>query len=535
MFSNKSHINLLTVMLTHYGVKDFVVCPGSRNAPIVHNLHQVAQQGEITLHGVTDERSAGFVALGISATKNAPVCICVTSGSSVLGLKPAVAEAYYRNIPLLVVSADRPKAWIDQLDGQTIHQEVALSPYASCFDVDEHFALNDMTCVLQKAFDTFVEQRMPMQINLRINEPLFAFTQPSLESYKAELAPQIQERCKAINEVQVNEIFNQIAQADRPLLVMGHSDVFEPLLFEPLKQKMALLPEIISNAQESTHAAYLEEKLRQTRDFGYVPDVVVHLGGALVHKQIKLWLRECQGVRVFRFSDINLTADTFGHLCESVALSTTQALRLLAALPDKPHCHKRFIKSIYEDLHAPSTPESLEASAVKIIAKHLSACAHSVGALNLANSMSVRLASKYIEGGRFPVFCNRGINGIEGTLSHAVGSALAQSKMVVTLIGDLSFFYDVNALWNSELKGNLRILLLNNQGGQIFHHLPGLSHSSALQNYIAAAHDFSAQGVAQSFKCAYRKATNLLDLDDAICWLLNTDFQRPAILEIITP
>ena len=126
MFSNKENINILTALLMAHGVEDAVVCPGSRNAPIVHNLNEC---GAIRCRPVTDERSAGFYALGLAQATGRPVVVCVTSGTALLNLAPAVAEACFLNVPVVVVSADRPAAWIGQLDGQILPQPDALGRF----------------------------------------------------------------------------------------------------------------------------------------------------------------------------------------------------------------------------------------------------------------------------------------------------------------------------------------------------------------------------------------------------------------------
>ena len=128
MYSSKENVNILTALLVAHGVKHAVCCPGSRNSPIVHNLNECP---DIACYPVTDERSAGFYALGMSQCLKQPVVVCVTSGTALLNLAPAVAEAYYQHIPLIVISADRPQAWIDQLDGQTLPQPDALGRFVS--------------------------------------------------------------------------------------------------------------------------------------------------------------------------------------------------------------------------------------------------------------------------------------------------------------------------------------------------------------------------------------------------------------------
>ena len=126
MFSNKENVNILTALLVQHGITQAVVCPGSRNSPIVHNLCECK---EIKCYPVTDERSAAFFALGVAMSTHSPVVVCVTSGSALLNVAPAVAEAYYQNLPLIVVSADRPQQWIGQSDGQTMPQVNVLDPF----------------------------------------------------------------------------------------------------------------------------------------------------------------------------------------------------------------------------------------------------------------------------------------------------------------------------------------------------------------------------------------------------------------------
>ena len=113
MYSDKDNINILTSIMSRSGIEHIIVCPGSRNAPLVHNFNE---HTKFNCHSVTDERSAGFYAIGLSQATERPVAVCVTSGTALLNLAPAVAEACYQHIPLLIISADRPVAWIDQQD-----------------------------------------------------------------------------------------------------------------------------------------------------------------------------------------------------------------------------------------------------------------------------------------------------------------------------------------------------------------------------------------------------------------------------------
>ena len=151
--------------------------------------------------------------------------------------------------------------------------------------------------------------------------------------------------------------------------------------------------------------------------------------------------------------------------------------------------------------------------------------------VHYANSSAVRLASIYAA---HRVWCNRGVNGIEGSLSTAAGFSLATPDMVMCVIGDLSFFYDQNALWNSQLHGNLRIILLNNHGGGIFSTLPGLEVSAAAYDMVSATHDADARGICTQNDIGYLKANNIDEMQLGIVTLLTQQTDRPMLLEVFT-
>ena len=132
MYCDTPQVNQLTALLEAHHIRHIVVCPGSRNATIAHNLNEKGENC-FTLHPVTDERSAAFVAIGLILATQECTAVCVTSGSALINCIPAVAEAYYRHLPLLIISADRPQNWIGQLDGQTLPQSGALLPYCPTY------------------------------------------------------------------------------------------------------------------------------------------------------------------------------------------------------------------------------------------------------------------------------------------------------------------------------------------------------------------------------------------------------------------
>lgn len=539
MYSDIPQVNQLTALLLAHGIKDVVVCPGSRNATIVHNLNEVGDR--IQLHPVTDERSAAFVALGMTLATQAPVGVCVTSGSALLNCIPAVAEAYYRHLPLLVISADRPTAWIGQMDGQTLPQAGALHPYCPTFSISTPRSDTDRWCnnrrINEALLSLYKGDGHPAHINVAIEEPMFSFTTPALPEERG-----IRRFTPMPHDPLPESVVEQIAQAKLPLLLIGQyekGDIRKEVDDLVRQGQMLVLPEIISDV-EGNHLMEAFDAFGGL-DKRVMPDVVVQVGGNFVHKRMKQALRgsDCKVIRIGL--DEELT-DTLCHLASWIDSPVQPALAQLATCLPHANAGVEFAtevlrqkwESIRPRLH-PSTTGSSEAptmtSILMKVKERLASLPQSF-TLHLANSSTVRAAGKVFESGQCPVYCNRGTNGIEGSLSTAVGYALRMWGLSIAVIGDLSFFYDGNALWNTALPSNLRILLFNNGHGSIFDHLTGLEQSPARDTYIAAGHQhYNAEGLAHTFHLGYTAIHAEDEAEGSIAqWL--ADHDEAQILEV---
>ena len=562
MYSNKENINLLTSLLVAKGITDAVVCPGSRNAPIVHNLNEAEQ---ITCHPVTDERSAGFYAVGLAQATGRPVVVCVTSGSALLNVAPAVAEAFYQHVPLIVVSADRPQQWIGQLDGQTLPQQGAFGPMArrsvqlpEPHDEEERWlcgrlineALHLATC----------KGCAPVHINVPVTEPLFLFDEeklPETTPFKAHTLP------TTFNV----DTFKVFAQAKRPMVVLGQlpdGAVATDTLCS-LSQRCVVLAEPLSSP--SYNITHGDEAVRVlTSSDGdkvvapdstdsFAPDAIVYIGGTVVSKTVRRFLRQAKAPTWVVTPNVLEVSDPLMSLTDIVEcpLEETNALllTLVAAIANFETLaedekvsdvtnlsagHEAF-RSRWQRLldrcgaHAESyEPTFSQMATVRYFESQLEDLYEDLH-VYYANSSAVRLANIYAA---HRVWCNRGVNGIEGSLSTAAGFSLGTTDKVVCVIGDLSFFYDQNALWNGRLRGNLRIILLNNHEGGIFSTLPGLDGSPAAHDMVAAAHNTEARGICTQNDIGYLKATNMDEMQVGVVTLLTQQADRPMVLEVFT-
>ena len=547
MYSNKENVNILTSLLLEYGVSDAVVCPGSRNAPIVHNL-SVCEA--IRCRPVTDERSAAFYALGLAIATRRPTVVCVTSGSALLNVMPAVAEAAYQHVPLVVISADRPQQWIDQLDGQTIPQSDALGRFVrKAVQLPEpHNDEERWLCrrlVNEAIHIATCRQGAPVHINVPISEPLFEFSTEQL--------PQLSRfnniKRAAINDASM-DMPDAFHEAKRPMIVIGqlaHGTVSHETI-RSLSEKYVVMSEPLSSPSYMT--IHFDEAIRyivsdnssinddEDDKTAYYPDYVIYVGDTLVSKPARRFLRNAKAPSCLITPDAADIHDPLMTLTDIVECDSVSINALLASLCETPDTDERcrfhdrwqsFLDACaaHADAYA---PEYSQMATVKYFEEQLAdldidICVH------YANSSAVRLACIYAQ---HYVWCNRGVNGIEGSLSTAAGFSLATHDMTVCVIGDLSFFYDQNALWNSNLRGNLRIILLNNRGGGIFRQLPGLSDSPAADDLVMASHENTAQGICTQNDIGYLSAKNMDEMQIGVVTLLTRESERPMLLEVFT-
>ena len=535
VYSNKENVNILTSLLVAHGVSYAVVCPGSRNAPIVHNLVTCP---DIDCFSVTDERSAGFYALGMAQATLSPVAVCVTSGTALLNLLPAVAEAYYQHVPLVVISADRPPQWIDQLDGQTLPQQDALGRFVrkavslpEPHNEEEHWFCNRLVNEVLLA----ARQRGdgPVHINVPLTEPLYEFTVDSLpdERMITYAAPCVDKRL-------ITECAGMFWKASRPMVVVGQSSK-EKLIADDFAEISGFAVVLNEALSIGCGACHFDELLCQEQlPDDLVPDFFLYIGDTLVSRRMKQFLRKLpKDVPVWAISEDGAVHDTFKSLCGVIEGHPADAIASLGDLaPMKRRRGTSPFFDRWDELLAETdekiedfTPGYSQMAAVKCLEEMLDDDDEFV--THYANSMSVRLANIYA---CHYVFCNRGVNGIEGSLSTAAGFSLETDQTVYCVLGDLSFFYDSNALWNEELRGNLRILLLNNGGGGIFEKFEGLQGSPARERFVMAKHYASAEGICQSYQVAYRAAHNMDELEEGIYWLQQEQGERPMLLEVFT-
>jgi 2-succinyl-5-enolpyruvyl-6-hydroxy-3-cyclohexene-1-carboxylate synthase len=549
MYSNKKNVLQLVSLLKAHEIKHVVLSPGSRNSPIVQSLSVVSF---FTCHSVVDERSAGFYATGILQRMDNPVAICCTSGSAVLNYGPAVSEAYYQNLPLLVITADRPASSLGQNENQTIPQPgIFGSLVRKSFQLPEINTTDDEWYCNRLINEAILELShhgcKPVHINVPISEPLFDYTVKRLPNERVINRISL---IKSKDLVPFGLLGVGLAVCKKPMLLIGQYTDFDAdidflkVLKSFKKKGGVILAEhlsgvdsefIISNFDSILYALPEEQKQE------YAPDFLITIGGHIVSKRIKQFLRTYPPMYHLDIQPSGDIIDTYHCLTNVIEDEvSTSSIRKMMNVMEMLEMEKNAEFSewlpFFENWRKASLkiPQpSLKYSDMMVIGELMKNIPDK-SSLHLANSNSVRLAQLFNLNKSISVYSNRGTSGIDGCLSTAVGHATVIKELVFIVIGDLAFFYDMNALWNCQLNKKLRVLLNNNGGGEIFYTLPGLKKSEAVDKYIAASHSTSAKAWAETMGLTYLSVTNEEDLKQNMPLFVSKKGNKPILMEVFT-
>ncbi len=543
--TSKIGVQILLEALLFHGVEDLVFSPGSRNAPLVIGLVGSGKFRSVCIH---DERSAAFYAMGMALMSGKPVPVLCTSGSALLNYAPAVAEAYYQRIPFLVISADRPLEWIDRGDGQTIRQN---GVYTNYIDYQVSFPAEAKTDEMQVLYKEGIQNAMnfahygPVHINMPFEEPLY-----ELAAYKPFNFP-IQRVERAIQQVDTDHYatFATLwSSLKKKMILVGqltpNAEISAALRLFLSDPETIILTENTSNVQLDSTIPCIDRAVAvfDNENMDFMPEGLIVIGGAVISKKIKSFLRKSNLKQVWKVGHDFPEMDTYGRLDQSFVMPPELFLSSFREFlefknPDSPGSFGSLWKNIFahsEKMHfefLARTPYS----DLKVT-EHVLHNLPENSMLHLGNSSVARYAQLFNLHKSLYYQCNRGTSGIDGSVSTAVGAAAKLGDKIHTLVvGDVSFFYDSNALWNNYLTDNLRIVMIHNGGGGIFEIIPGPDSSEFRDDYFVAQHNFSAEHLCKSFHVDYLCAQNETELQTALEELYKPSSNgRPKLLEVNT-
>lgn len=534
-YSSKRSIQILAYLLKEYGIFNIVISPGSRNAPLAIHF---SETDEFNCYSIVDERSAAFVGLGMAKSEKKPVAITCTSGSASANYYPAITEAFYQNIPMLILTADRPTDYVDIFDGQTIRQNAIYAQHSygdfQLMEDGKENADDENFSLIKKAIELCFEKQGPVHINIPLEEPLYQLVS-ELPTF-----PPVE---KNISKKQYELPSNLAAEwnlSKRILILVGTRDYSEELemqLTQLVKNhSVVVLTEANSNL---THPKFFSHIDRYIFNFSeedfktYAPELLITIGQNVVSKKIKQFLRKAKPKNHWHIHEV-WQPDTFFSLTEKIETQPEIFFKKLLnfiKLEPQPYFNlwdvlrdKRDLKHNDYCLKAPFSDFKF----FEILSEKLPENIN----LHFSNSSAIRYA-QLLDFQKNKIFCNRGTSGIDGSTSTAMGFAMKSAQQTVLVTGDLSFFYDINGLWNNYIPPYTRIIVFNNGGGDIFKIIPGPSSTNALDEFILTKHHKNAELIAKHFGFSYTKVSD----EDTLSRVLDNFFKQDVkakILEVDT-
>ncbi|WP_333818833.1 2-succinyl-5-enolpyruvyl-6-hydroxy-3-cyclohexene-1-carboxylic-acid synthase [Ohtaekwangia sp.] len=535
------------------GLTQAVLCPGSRCAPLT--LAFVRHPNIIT-RTFSDERSAGFVALGIAQQKKAPAIVICTSGSAAYNLAPAVAEAWFSETPLIIITADRPAEWIAQHDGQTIHQNEIFGKHVKKFyqlpqeydHADSQWAVNR---IVNEAINlSYQEPKGPVHINAPFREPLYP---PAEEAISYSTSVRVMDEFPSdftLTDEQKRKLINEWGIYHNVLIVAGQQeddkDLNDALQTFFTKHAIPVVGDVITNLHSIEklvrHADLFLGQASADIKKTLQPDLLITFGKSVISKNLKLFLRKYTPKAHWHIQPAGMVADPFQSITNVFNTTPAEFFRFLSSLPTTESFEKQKQHNFnklweIEERRALRTLEEFfpqealaELELVYTILNNLPENCN----LHLANSMSVRYGNFIglrAQQRGIQVYANRGTSGIDGCTSTVVGHALSNDRPNVLITGDLAFFYDRNAFWHNYAMPNLRIVLLNNHGGVIFKMIDGPGSLPESDEYFVTRQKLTAKKLCEEFGIEHLQLDNKRKLKNLLKDFFEFD-GKPKILEL---
>ncbi len=523
-----------------HGVKKVVIAPGSRNAPLIFAF---TAQPDMECLSIADERSAAYFALGMAQQNGEAVALVCTSGTAVLNFAPAIAEAYYQNLPLLVFTADRPAEMIDQADGQTLRQNNIFGNYIKAsFDLPVETLvdadLNFCDRQVSQAIDTAVTYPQgPVQINVPLREPIYTAL-PENHSNPKIIKTLFSQ--PTINNESLKLLQNSWKSHKRKMVVFGVFPKNDCL--SKLAQQLANEPDVVVIAENLSNisgeniitqpeALFARINSLANKDL-FAPDLLVTIGHSVICKQLKIFLRNHQTTEQWQIESSMPYVDTYKSLTTIIPGYATESIGKMPF----GQCKSDFSEFYMSEMatvntlhHEFSTDQPISDM---VITKQLLALIPQNTTLHLANSTSVRWTQLFPARTDLTYICNRGTSGIDGSMSTAAGYAYTSGQPTVFLTGDISFIYDSNALWNNYISNNLKIIVMNNNGGNIFRFIGDKALMKNSLDFFTTPHHVKIKSLVEAFGLDYLNCDKTDELETSIKTLLNAS--KATVLEVFT-
>jgi len=531
-------ISLVQICKAHQ-LKNVVISPGSRNAPLT-----IAFSGDdfFNCYSIKDERSAGFFSLGLAQQSGQPSILICTSGSAALNYGPAIGEAFYQKLPLLVLTADRPTEWINQGVGQSMRQQNLFANFVlKSFELPQEpnteQALWHSDRLVNEAILTATgAPNGPVHINIPLKEPLYD------EVDEMNHQPKIIKQTKvdiSLPFTEVETLRSEWLSSKKVMILAGmfrHSEQFNGLLRKVSQfEQVVVLSETNANLYDETYINCIDRTIALINNSSaFIPDLLITFGHSVISKRVKKMLQMATIKNHWHLNESGQIYDTYKALTKVVTCNADDLMQHIIGFGAIESDYKKDWQAISNKANKGHEAflKKCTFSDLRVFDLVLDALPKE-SVLHAANSTSVRYLQLFNNRNDLTYYANRGVSGIDGCTSTAVGYAINSEKPVTLISGDIAFFYDINGLWNDYLPNHFKIIIVNNSGGGIFRIIDGPSTSKALDQYLETAHQTNAESVAKTYGLEYFAANNENELKKNLKALF--DLNQPAILEVFTP
>lgn len=557
--------------LARAGIKDAVICPGSRSTPLAYTF---AANDEIKVWMQYDERAAGFFALGMAKAAKRPVILVCTSGTAAANFFPAVVEAKMSRVPLIVLTADRPAELRDNGAPQAIDQIGIYGSYAKWFvEMALPEASNEMlryarTAAGRAAGTALATPAGVIHLNMPFREPLTpapiaglnlpdeAQRDPVAWYGRPDAQPYVAAKSypRTLHNAAVENLMGQLLNYKRGLIIAGPEETANysaelsqlaqalgyPILADPLSQLRCgshSLEPVIAN-----YDAFLRDS-RFTTGEEFTPQIVLRFGAMPTAKPLLLFLKRFPDLPQIvidggdGWNEPTLLAGQVIHaaplnVCQSL-LTQLNAQKEISRDRQWMQSWQRVAQATASALH--DTMENLEEPFEGRVLASLPELLPDGATLYVGNSMPVRDLDSFFAGSpkSIRVLGNRGANGIDGLISSALGAA-TQSEPLVLVLGDLSAYHDLNGLLAAKLHNlNATIIILNNDGGGIFSFLPQaqVKEPARFEELFGTPHGLDFEPVVKMYGGDFRRTTT----HQEFCATLGQVLEQPGLKVIEIP
>ena len=531
---------LLITYLKDNGVKHIVISSGTRAIPFIKAIEK---DDYFICYSVVDERNAAFYALGLSQQLNQPVGLTCTSGTAASNYLSGITEAYFSHTPIVAITADRNMNVLNQLETQKIDQPAIFAPVTN----------KSITLpVIKDDDDTWYAKRLLDEVFLALNQhgagPIHINLPIVGNTNDITISNSIDEELKISplrfysnrNPEKWTVAFDEIKGCDKILVVIGQNinlddDTRKAISSFCHKLRIPILGDNLSNfrCEEMIFSQAPVKGMTSQMFKAVLPELVISIGNNF-QERIKDFLKAYKG----QFK--HWLVDEGG-----IIRDWSKSLSALFECPDKYFFEKFNSECDYQTncMYLNQWKQIAEASVLPedmpwtnfYTCREFAKAIPDNSILHLAILNSTRLMQFFPLPSNIKVTCNASSFGIDGCLPTLLGQAVVEpDKLAFLLIGDLSFFYGMNALSIRNIGSNVRILVANNGGGAEFHIYPHIQKDNQIDVNIAAKHGFSAKGWAESAGFEYHSASDKKSLAEALPILVQEDSDRPIMLEVFT-